>query len=276
MKTVLKKIVRNLRALGFSFVVFVILELLAWFSTFRDLQLFFWITLAGVGMLITELIISWRVAEQHKKEWGMPHLESRVWREHFTNHAVLPLLTFVFTAIFLWNNNVELFKQLFVIAISVVYVPLFVNLHASYRNEMKLRKETYYIFDLVRMIIFFLFVDASLDIFNFNFNGVILAAVLVGILSFVLLVLMVWLAKQLKIETYIFTFLSSLLLGFFYLILVFFVAVNPLTVSILTTIAFFLMLSYWHHKLDGSFDFHVFSEYLLITLLLLIIIISLS
>jgi hypothetical protein len=276
MKPILKKIITNIRALGFSTLTFVLLETLAWVSSLRDLNIYLVITVFGLSLFLVELFISWLIAKREKIAWEMPSLQNRAWREHFVNHSVLPLLMFLFTAVFLWNNNVEVFKQLFVIMISLIFVPLFVNLHATYRNEMKLRKETNYIFDLVRIVIFFLVVDASLDIFSFSLGGVSGSVFTVMTTAFILLFLMVWLSKQVSIESLLFIILSSMLVGVFYFLIIFIVVLNPLTVAVISTTVFFLIVSYWHHKLDGTFDFHVFSEYLLIVFLLLVILVGLS
>jgi hypothetical protein len=230
----------------------------------------FWlIGLSGFLVVLLELFYS-RVSDKPLK-LKMKFVKKRVWRKHFLRHLVLPSLLYFSSILFLFFNRIKLLDQVSIIIVTASFWVLFHNISMTYMKAYRTSKKTRYIFDVIRIIIFYFVTNVIVNaVYYYGFDRLIIYLG-VGALSFVLVSMMISIFNQFSPRIWFVNALSACLMGFGAWLIVYLAVFNMAIIALVITVLFYLNVVFWHHKLEGTFNWDAMTQYILFAIMAVIL-----
>jgi hypothetical protein len=211
---------------------------------------FFYVILLTSLILVFEIYINWRYATKVLRQIDMPNINVYNLWGHLINHISLPLLLFFSLAGFVYFNDDDLVRIVAIFILTIVNLILFINIRSYYEDNFAIEEKTRYVYDLIKLIIFFFGVNLILHIRSFlGLQGLLIyrkdgegiAAILFTILA----------AFLISVIFMIFEFLGLLLLG----------------TNVITFLLFYVALAVLHHRIERTLTAEIVGEYVLILIL---------
>ncbi len=231
----------------------------------------FIITIVATSLILfLEIYLNWRFATKVLRQIDMPSINVYNLWGHLINHITLPLLLFYSVAGFIYFNSDDLVRIISILFLIVINLIFFINVRSYYSDKFKMEEKTRYIYDVIKLIIFFFSINLILHIrMIFQINSWIIG-VFVCFISLILYILIIYRKIQVNINTITYVIVVSFVISVLYMILditgYFFLGIN-----IVIFLLFYIFLSILHHKLERTLTVKVFTEYLLILILALLL-----
>lgn len=237
---------------------------------------FFWaISAVGLVIVLAELLFS-SVREYRKQiSFDILHIRKKFKWEQIIHHMVLPNLLFISGVLFLFFNRVRLMDQVAIVILTASFFALYHNISATYAKMYTVTKSTTYIFSFLNIIIFYFGLDSLLNAVIYEGWGTYLVAVGAALLSLTLFGLSIKIERQFSKQSILALAVSVLIIGGITLLVVLVPLFNVGVTSLVVTVFFYLVNSYWHHKLDGTFSWGVMQQYGLFAIMALILLLYL-
>lgn len=264
----MKFITYNRRSIFYSIVVtFGLFFLMVTEKSSPSLFLIF--TLILYLVVLFEMYFTWFISKEKLKQFNLPLMSSYTKFKEFLHHLVLPsLLLFSLAGFIYFNNQLGLRIPLLIISF-IVFLSLFVNLRAFYQDKFGLEQSTYYVYDIIEMIIFFSFTNFILHFVEINNLSSLLAVFFIGLLTLILLTLNLYQSDNLNLRDFAFILVLTFLMIIISLFLIFFTTFTLIGINFLIFLGYYFLFGLLSHRLDSSLNWTVGLEYLSVFLICL-------
>ncbi len=190
------------------------------------------------------------------------------------NKILLPFLLFIALFGYTYFNFSARFVFIVYAIIYVSFLMLFLNIKAFFELDVKTQKNTNLVYDLIKFVTFFCFVDTILNLFNAGTISsvayVILYLALFVILSYLFLIRYVKENQQIRRFLWI-----QFFAGLFSLTIIFLLGnYSPLLLSLSAFFVFYSSLAVIHHIVDNTLSKWVVFEYALVLVMALSVLIG--
>ena len=217
-------------------------------------------------ILFLEIYLNWRFATKVLRQIDMPSVNVYNLWGHLLNHISLPLLLFFSLAGFIYFNSDDLIRLIAISFLVIINATLFINVRSYYRDEFKVEEATRYIYDVIKLIIFFFCINLILHVKILFQVELWISALVVCSLVLILGFLVIYRRAQLGLDTIIYVICASFLISIFFMILDTF-GFMLLGINVVIFLIFYMILSILHHKMERTLTLGIFTEYILILLL---------
>jgi hypothetical protein len=234
----------------------------------------FWTVGAG-GYLIILLELFYSRLTDKPIKLRFSAVKKRIWAKHFLRHLILPTLLYFSGILFLFFNRVKLLDQVAIIIVCSSFWLLFYNISMTYLKAYRTSSKTKYIFDVIRIIIFYFVTDVLINTVFYYGVSPMLIYTGVFVLALMLINMSIVIADQLEMRTLLFSVLSAVSVGLVLWFVMSLVLFNIAVLSLVLTVYFYLLVSFWHHKLEGTFNWDVMTQYILFALMAVILLLYL-
>lgn len=228
------------------------------------------------GIFLIELYSGWVFRGKRSsrfKKMGQAEQAKRV--EEFTLHFIIPAGFFYLAAAFIGYNRQVSVRIAFLTGLFFILTLLFVNIRAFYQKQNTLEARTHYIYDVIKILMFFLATNVLFQRWNSG-NEVIIP--LVASSSFALGLFILSSIRYRKFETRLagLTLIGALVLFMLLLIAVSFAPFNPLRISAFAVLFYYIIWAFLHHLMHRSLSKTLALEYLVIAGIALILMLGLA
>jgi len=215
-------------------------------------------------IFIIEIYTGWLFRRQQVDQLEIPLFGHQLFSE-LSHHLFIPLGMFFSICGFGYFNRQDHLRIAVLAFAFVVLAVMFANIRAFYENRMKLERQTHYIYDIAKLLLFF---GASDTFFNWtsSVDMPYLGALAVSALGLLLLLMMS--IRHDRVDTRI----GKQILALSVILLVVSVVIsivdhNPLQASTTVTLVYYLITAAVHHILNKDLTIQVALEYILVTVL---------
>lgn len=261
------------RSLFYSICIFALFQFLLIPLQRQSYTIFWIVSAAGYMVVLLELFYS-RVSDKPLRI-KFKFVRKRVWQKHFIRHLVLPTLLYLSGVVFLFFNRVKVLDQIAILILSTSFWMLLFNISMTYLKAYRVSKKTRYIFDVIRIVIFYFMTDIVINgVFYYGLNTFFIYLG-VGLLSFILVTLMLSIYQQFSSKIWVYNLLSSVLIAIAALFLISLSVFNIAILSLVITVVFYLVVVFWHHKLEGTLNWDVMTQYILFAIMAVILLLYL-
>lgn len=250
----------NRRSIMYSIII--VLGLVFLFNLERS-NYFFLGALIIYLIVLFEMFYIWFVSKDKLRQLDLPLVTSYTKVKEFIHHIALPSLLFVaYVGFIYFNNDIPVRFPLIILAL-FSFTTLFINLKAFYLDKYQLEKNTYFIYDLIELQIYFGIVNIILNLVG----GAFLIIILITLFSFVLLFLNIYQFDE--VNRYFLTVVSILsVINFFLITFLIGISVfNQLALSVLLFQIYYFLFAILRHKVEGTLNRDILIEYFGIFLL---------
>ncbi len=261
------------RSLFYSICVFALFQFLLIPLQRRSYVIFWTVGAGGYLIILLELFYSRLTDKPIKLRFSA--VKKRIWAKHFLRHLILPTLLYFSGILFLFFNRVKLLDQIAIIIVCSSFWLLFYNISMTYLKAYRTSSKTKYIFDVIRIIIFYFVTDVLINtVFYYGVSPMLIYAG-VFLLALVLINMSIVIADQLDMRTLLFSILSAVSVSIVLWFVMSLVLFNIAVLSLVLTVYFYLLVSFWHHKLEGTFNWDIMTQYILFALMAVILLLYL-
>lgn len=190
---------------------------------------------------------------------------------HFFHKIILPILLYVALTGFGYFNITSHLMGFILGFTFLAFFILFINTKAFLEHRVTAEHKTHYVYDIIKFLIFFLTTNVLINLFNSRGGDLILFSIVEFGLALVILLLMVWRIEKLYRVTFIYAFIASIVIALFFYILNFSTKLNPFQNALGLIFLFYISAAIIHHKTARTLTKGVFTEYLLVVVLVLAI-----
>lgn len=266
MQNINKVLVKNRRSVFYSFVI--CLGLIFSLQLLNDfgLRYFLIASLFTAFVLIFEIYLDWRYATKVLRQIDMPSINVYNLWGNLLNHIFLPILLLFTTFGFIYFNKDNLVRYFTIVLVGVVNSILFINIRSYYEDKFNIESGTRYVFDAIKLFIFFFgvnlllhfLVQFDLDIWLGAFGSAFLVIVLGGLL--------LYRKEQTDLIQLIYLVVSAFLVAVLFLLL-HSMGMVLLGINVLSFLLFYFLLSILSHKIERTLSKNTLIEYLLILII---------
>lgn len=183
------------------------------------------------------------------------------------NKILLPFLLYVSLLGYTYYNFGGRFVIFVYMIIYMSFLLLFLNIRAFFELDMKLEKDTNAVYDLIKFLIFYCFVDTILNLYKSGTIGVVVFGIMyVGLfvlLSYLFLIRYVKNKKRLRK----FLVIQNLVAVSSLTIVFALTGSSALLLSLIAFFVFYVSLAIIHHVINKTLSFWVVFEYVLVFLM---------
>jgi hypothetical protein len=261
-------------SLIFTSIMAIGLEVIAFLYNLEGAEFFIITSTLLLGVFAIEAYLSLQFAREMKSKLPLPHIAEDMKHIHVSHHIILPLFLYLGIFGFIFFNKFSLTSEIIILLGCVTFFGIFQGQRTSFMKEFGFDDTLHYIYDAIKIIIYFLAVDIILQSqIYFSFNQVVTFA-LVETAALILFMLIIVRKNQFNTGGFIYIFLSSTLLAG----LSIFIAphLNILVSALLSAVFFYLLIGFIHHKLNATLTPAIIVEYLLIAAIILLVIRGIS
>ncbi len=252
----------------FSLVSAIGLELIAIFYTFQGINSFIILTVLFFMVFVIESYFSYQYASQLKSKLPLPHLVDEIKHIHISHHILLPFLLYSSICAFIFFNGMLFQTQLIIFIGMLTFFSIFEGQRTSFRKEFIFDEPLHYIYDSIKIIIYFLGIDCIIQgSIYFSWNQLIFF-ILSEVLAFTLFLLIIVRKSQFNSIGMLYIFAASVLISLVTLTLMPHVTIA--TAAILSSVLYYLLVGLIHHKINASLTAAVISEYVIIALIVIL------
>lgn len=272
MKMVLK--IEKYHSLIFTIISLLGLELCL---SLRNISISTFIIFSVIFLFIftIEAFMSFRLGLRLQSKLALPHIIEEVKRIHITQHIILPLLLYVELIFFIFFNNTGLEPQAFIIIGSITFFSIFEGQRKTFINEFLFNETLHYIYDSIKIIIYFLGVEIITQSTTYFELNIIYSILLIQGLSFTLFLLILLRKDQYSNPASIYIFASSTIIALI-TVLSLNIINSPLIIALLSTVFFYILVGFMHHKINATLKASVILEYAAIALIIILAIKGIS
>jgi hypothetical protein len=227
-------------------------------------------------VILFEMCYIWFISKEKLKQFDLPLITTYTKLKEFLHHLMLPSLLYAVIVGFIYFNNQAALTIPLITTSFFAFAALFVNLRAYYQDKLRLEKDTYFVYDLIELLLFFGAVNVFLHLFErYEYNiGLIVGAVSLG--SFLLLIINLYQFEYLRFNSILVVLVMSILVGIVAFLLINFTSFNLLSINTLIFLFYYFLFGILSHKVDGSLEISVIIEYVSIFLLSLAFLFGIS
>jgi len=263
------------RSLFYAVCIFSLYQFLMVPLQSHSYSIFWMIAVGGFLIVLIELFYSRCTVVERPLSFQVKGKRKQLWKEHFIHHLVLPGLLYVSGALFLFFNRIRILDQVAIVILTGSFLVLFYNISMTYLKRYSISRKTRYIFDFVNIIVFYFFMDVLVNLVFYYGLPRWITCLVPAIVGVFLVGLMVLISQQISRATILAMVASGVIIGLVSFGVLMIPVFNIAVLSLVVTVGFYLVDVYWHHKLDGSFNWDVMSQYLLFALMAVILLLYL-
>lgn len=229
----------------------------------------------GLLLLLAEIVFS--SVDEYRAPFAteVPYMRKKFWEKGLIPHVILPVVLYLSGVLFLFFNRIRLLDQVSIVIMTFVFIVLFQNISLTYSRKYSLSNKTKYIFDFASIIIFYFVVDVLVNLTYYYGMSDLIIVLGNGLISSVLLCLMVYMSQQLSKETITYTLITGVAIALITFLVLLTPIFNLAVLSLVITVIFYLGVSFWHHKLEGTFNWDTMFQYLLFAVMAIILLLYL-
>lgn len=184
------------------------------------------------------------------------------------HHLILPVLLLVGALGFIYFTASSLANLALVFLCYFCYFVLFENFKYLYTNNFVYERRTHYVFDLIKLVSFFLFTTLIFHFYDLGLSKFGLIAI-IGVVVLLFFMFEVLRREQVSSPVTGFVFASTFITMLIAYLLLTFLDLNTIELSAITFSCYYLLGSILHHKLSGTFSAKILTEYALMSTLLI-------
>lgn len=265
----LKTINYNRRSIFYSIIIVLGLIFMMNIES-RSPSIYLFAAIALYIIILFEMYYIWFISKEKLRQFDLPLMTEFSRLKQIVHHLLLPTLLYISFIGFIYVNN-QISLRIPIILLSFIsFLYLFINLRAFYQDKYSLEKKTYWVYDVIEMIIFFILTNFIIAFSSQIQLGEIFIIISVSLLNLTLLMLNLYQVDQLKFrqilfivfQTIIFALLISLILTFNF---------SPLSQNFFFFLCYYFMFGLLTHHLDSSLNLEIILEYISIFLICLAI-----
>lgn len=213
-----------------------------------------------------EIYSGWRFRKHVLSQTSINRIEDYSPLVQFIHHLLLPMGLYFSILLFgYFNSQPHLRLSILVIAFVSLSI-LFANIRAYYLYKVQLLHQTNYIYDITKFLIFFCVAQALYSYNQLN-PSIALVAGTLTLLAFALINLMLVRYQKLETKGIVATLLVSFLVTASSVIMLKLSPANPLQMSFVSILSFYIASALIHHKMDRSLSISIIFEYIVVLLL---------
>lgn len=263
------------RSLFFAVCMFALYQFLMIPLQIHAYELFGVMAIGGFVIVLVELLYSRITVVKRPLSLKVKMRSRQSWREHFIHHLILPGLLYVSGVLFLFFNRIRILDQFAIVTLTCSFLILFYNISMKYLRRYSVSRKTRYIFDFVNIIVFYFFTDVIVNLVFYWGLPRVITYLVPAVMGMFLVCLMILISQQLSRITIPSMIISGVIIGIIAFGVLMIPVFNIAVLSLVVTVGFYLVDVYWHHKLDGSFNWDVMSQYMLFALMAIILLLYL-
>lgn len=237
----------------------------------------FWrINFAVFAIFLIELYTNWEIRKQGRVQVKWRNLDDYSSWGHLVNHLLIPAGLYAGIAIFTFFNPSNSLRIAMLIVTALLFTVLFTHIRAYYTDQTQLLKDTRYVYDLAKLLLFFTVTDGLLNFFQVELGGTALAVPIIAAVMFLLLWLLL-LRENTPSNTL--TMLAggvAACSGTLLLILAAATSLTILQLSFIALILYYISTAGFLHLLAGDLNKQILAEYILILLMVVTILLALT
>lgn len=185
------------------------------------------------------------------------------------HHLLLPISTYLSVLTFAYfNRNTGLEVALLVLSF-ILFTILFVNIRAYYLYKKDLQLHTNYIYDIVKLLLFFC---ASDTIFNLINNQLRLTILLIPLVTGGLVLLLTMRYEKLELKSLNLIGIITFLLTLIAVICIVVLNLTPIQSSLISFLSFYLSTAALHHYFERDLNLNLIVEYLSIIIIAILLV----
>ena len=169
-------------------------------------------------ILLFEIYLNWRLSAKVLKQVDMPILNAYSLWGHSLNHILLPLLLIYSFAAFIYINDDDLIRIISIVIYMVLNFLLFVNIRSYYLDEFKVEEDTNYIYDIIKLILYFFSVNVILHLGNLEAINTLIQGFFIGIFSVLLGFLILFRENVFELSAKLYVFAISVVIALVYML----------------------------------------------------------
>jgi len=217
----------------------------------------------GLAVMVIELYLGWSEHTRQQYQTPIPHIDQLSKYSKFLHHGVLPLITYLSLAGFTYFNRQIHLRVVILSSAVLIFTLLFINIRAYYTHTVQIIEATHFIYDIIKLIIFFCACDAVFNIgISFElgaWGGVGIATISIG-----LMLLMIVRYNKLELLSLVLIVMLSIAIGALAYFLLSQNRFNPTQLSLVTFLTFYISSAALHHEMDHNLDWKIIIEYIAI------------
>jgi len=226
-------------------------------------------------IFFVELATGWvfRASVSQKKAVQHHSLANRV--EEFIHHLLIPLGLYAATVGFMAFNRQHHPRALYLIGFFFIITILFTNLRAFYEHRSKIEKQTHYIYDLAKLLLFFAASNVAFHVWN-EPNQIVIAAAFAGVLALLLQIMTS--VRYKKFEALLLILTLALSLGLTLTTLAVYTSTTPtvMQISAFATLEYYILTALLHHLINRDLTKEIILEYLVVFTISILLLTGLS
>ena len=220
------------------------------------------------AIFVLEAVLSLKVAKELRSKMPLPHLVDDVKHIHISHHIFLPIALYTSICAYIFFNGISISSQMVIILGTFTFYSIFAGKRSSFKNEFLFNDTLHYIYDSIKIIIYFLGIDVIIQMQNyFNSTPVITYAV-AQLLAFALLLLIIARKDQFNSAGILYMFIASLIPSAVVILLL--PHSSAIAIALISSVLFYILVGIMHHKINATLTSAVIFEYLLIAAILLL------
>jgi len=269
---IIKFITHHLRSLFYGLVMglgIVFLQEIALVSTFN---IFLIAVLVLAWVLVLELYTDYYLASRYLKQLDLPELTMYSRTTQLIYHALLPLLQYVSLIAFIYTNNQPKLVLIYFIFSFFLYSLLFINIRAYNLDKFKLEESTHFIYDLIKICLFFLLTAGIINLTNLFGFSFYVAGGLISCSSAMLTFLVLLRRKHITYYNLLHIILAGIAIGYLSSSLLQLLGTKSLLIAFYTTLVFYIFNAILQHYIERTLKLSVMVEYILVSAICLLLI----
>lgn len=184
------------------------------------------------------------------------------------NNFLLPISLFIGYIGFIHYNIVNYINLPLIILNIVVFSILFINIRAFFLDDKREESKTHFVYDIIKFLIFF-YISNILSHLSIFFDNLIPYAFALFIITYSLMVLMMWKLEKLHKNSLFLSFVGSVFIVLIFAFIQSFLFTNSLQISLALLFIFYITTAIIHHVILKTLQRNVLIEYFAVMLVVL-------
>lgn len=271
----MKLIKYNFRSFFYSLVI--CLGIVALMTIEMNIPELFWGGTFIIYLIILfEMFYTWFISREKLKQLDLPLISSYTKLKAFLNHLILPSVLLFSIAAFIFFNNSSAMRVPLVITTFIAYSALFINLKAFYLDKHYLESKTYFVYDLIEMMIYFLMVNNIINLADSLIWHVLFTSFCIFLLTLGLFILNIYQFNYLSIKSITLVIIFGLIALVIFFIFNSILNLNNVAITVLQFLIYYLLFGILRHIVEGSLNRQILFEYLSFFLLSIALLVGLT
>jgi hypothetical protein len=234
-----------------------------------DIQLL--VIVINLAMLLIGIYVHFSRADAQLKQLDLPSVDQLTPSLKLILHILFPAIFLITLEHFIIFNNYPWLSIIYFIITAFVTTSYLINIKAHYLDKFKLVEKTNYIYDVTRILVFFMVLDIILNISSILSMNIYLVGLIVFVISAALIASI--LIRKININYFdiLLILLAGLALGLLLVGIHTLLAASAIIVSFFLTLCYYILAAVITHELDNTLRLSTVVEYLLVSLLALLV-----